>query len=84
MPARDKNKTSLKKSAAELRDAALLPIPKKGEKICAFCGEVFTPMSYSQHGSTSRKYCYRPECERARESERRRKHRAKKKLQERD
>lgn len=70
---------SLKKSAEELRDAALLPKHKKGEKICAFCEKTFVPISYSQRGSTSRKYCYRPECENARESERRKKHRARKK-----
>ena len=41
---------------------------QKEKKTCAFCGKPFTPL---QTLGGRRKYCYRPECEEAREQIRR-------------
>jgi hypothetical protein len=38
------------------------------ERPCAYCGEPFTPLWHCK-GPSNRKYCYRPNCELARERE---------------
>lgn len=52
--------------------------PKSKTRKCARCGEEFRPLSHNRGGGSSRKYCYNPDCEEAREREKREKYRKKK------